>query len=129
MSRTYVLTWAQSEASTHAGSSRDLRDRGADGKFYLIVGVDTLQDAIRKLGELDAHEDVFTIIAHDWSLMGIINKWPRPLRVLGDRGLEEEDSVEVPSRLPKSYCSTLAIGCGLSNMKAFKNESAEGPLA
>lgn len=38
-----------------------------------------LRDSVRKTEELDADADVFTVMAHDWTLKGVIPEWPESL--------------------------------------------------
>ena len=62
---------------------------GNDQRFALIVDDPALRDTIVKDEELDAREDVFTIIAHDWTLKGIINEWPASLNEWKEKGWKE----------------------------------------
>lgn len=55
------------------------KGQGSDNKFAIVYDEPALRDTVRKDEELDADKDVFTIIAHDWSLKGIIDEWPESL--------------------------------------------------
>lgn len=50
-----------------------------DRKYALIYDEPELRQSVRKVEGLDANENVFTILAHDWSLKGIIDEWPATL--------------------------------------------------
>lgn len=39
--------------------------------------------------DLDANEKVFTIIAHDWSLKGVIDEWPKTLNAWKEEGWKD----------------------------------------
>ena len=62
------------------------KDWGSDPKYGLIVDEPALRDTIKKDEELDADADVFTIIAHDWSLKGVIDEWPKTLNSWKEKG-------------------------------------------
>ena len=60
-----------------------------DQKFALIYDDPALRDTVRKDEELDADKDVFTVIAHDWSLKGVLDEWPKDLNSWKDKGWKE----------------------------------------
>lgn len=60
-----------------------------DRKFGLIVDEPALRETVKKDERLDANEDVFTIIAHDWSLKGILDEWPQDLNSWKEKGWKE----------------------------------------
>jgi hypothetical protein len=62
----------------------------ADPKFALIYDDETLRDTLEKDIELDACEEVFVLLAHDWSLKGRIPEWPRELNGWASEGWKEE---------------------------------------
>ena len=66
------------------------KDWGADPKYGLIVDEPALKDTIHKDEELDAGDDVFTFIAHDWSLKGVISEWPESLNQWKEKGWKEQ---------------------------------------
>lgn len=59
-------------------------------KLSLIYDEPALRDTVRKDEELDADEDIFTLIAHDWSLKGIIDEWPKNLNSWKERKWKEK---------------------------------------
>ena len=65
------------------------KDWGSEKKFGLIVDEPALRNTIRKDEDLDANENVFTIIAHDWSLKGVINEWPKTLNAWKEEGWKD----------------------------------------
>lgn len=42
-----------------------------------------------RMKDLDANEKVFTIIAHDWSLKGVIDEWPKTLNAWKEEGWKD----------------------------------------
>ena len=60
-----------------------------EAKYSLIYDEPTLRDTVRKDEELDADSDVFTIVAHDWSLKGVIDEWPKTLNSWMDKGWKD----------------------------------------
>lgn len=60
-----------------------------DQKFAIIYDDPLLRDTVTKDEELDASEDVFTLIAHDWSLKGTINEWPATLNEWKEKGWKD----------------------------------------
>ena len=65
------------------------KGQGEDDKFAIVYDEPKLRDTVRKDEELDADNDVFTIIAHDWSLKGVIDEWPSSLNSWKDKGWKE----------------------------------------
>lgn len=61
-----------------------------DKRYALLHDEPALRDTIRKDEELDAHPNVFTLIAHDWTLKGIIPEWPRDLNGWREAGWKED---------------------------------------
>jgi glyoxylase-like metal-dependent hydrolase (beta-lactamase superfamily II) len=62
----------------------------ADPKFALIYDDEALRNTLEKDIELDACEEVFVLLAHDWSLKGRIPEWPRELNGWARNGWKEE---------------------------------------
>jgi hypothetical protein len=58
-------------------------------KFSIIYDDPALRDTVVKDEELDANDDVFTLIAHDWSLKGVINEWPESLNGWREKGWKQ----------------------------------------
>ena len=50
-----------------------------DKRFGLVYEDPALRDTVRKDEELDAYKDVFTTIAHGWSLKDVLQEWPKDL--------------------------------------------------
>ncbi|EME79359.1 uncharacterized protein MYCFIDRAFT_204792 [Pseudocercospora fijiensis CIRAD86] len=48
-----------------------------DRKFSIMYDREELMRSVRKVEGFDANENVFTILAHDWSLKGVIDEWPK----------------------------------------------------
>ena len=65
------------------------KGQSGDDKFAIVYDEPALRDTVRKDEELDADKDVFTIIAHDWSLKGVIDEWPESLNSWKDKGWKE----------------------------------------
>jgi glyoxylase-like metal-dependent hydrolase (beta-lactamase superfamily II) len=61
-----------------------------DPKFALIYNDEALRDTLEKDIELDARDEVFVLISHDWSLKGLIPEWPRELNSWAKEGWKEE---------------------------------------
>lgn len=59
-------------------------------KFAGIYDDVALKESVCKTEELDADDDVFTIMAHDWSLKGVIPEWPESLNKWRERRWEQE---------------------------------------
>lgn len=55
-------------------------------KYALIYDDDVLRATIGKVEAFDANEDVFTVLAHDWSLKGMIDEWPKSLNDWCEKG-------------------------------------------
>lgn len=66
------------------------KELGGDSRLSLIYDEPALRDTIEKDEEFDAHEAVFTVIAHDWSLKGVIDEWPKPLNAWREQGWKEK---------------------------------------
>lgn len=45
----------------------------------MIYDESDLRDTIRKIEEVDANTDVFTLLAHDWSLVDVIDLFPKEI--------------------------------------------------
>jgi hypothetical protein len=60
-----------------------------DPKFGLIIDEDQLRDTVRKDEELDANNDILTIAAHDWTVKGIIDEYPKSLNAWKEKGWKE----------------------------------------
>ena len=58
-------------------------------KFSLIYDEPALRDTVRKDEELDASKDIFTFIAHDPVLKGVVNEFPKPLNEWREKGWKE----------------------------------------
>lgn len=58
-------------------------------KFSIIYDDPTLRETVVKDEELDASRDVFTLIAHDWSLKGVISEWPETLNNWREKGWKQ----------------------------------------
>lgn len=63
--------------------------QGQEKKYGLIVDEPALRDTIEKNKELDIDRDIFTLIAHDWSLKGILPEWPASLNNWREKGLKK----------------------------------------
>lgn len=48
-----------------------------DRKFSIMYAKEETMRSVRKVEGFDANENVFTLLAHDWSLKGIIEEWPK----------------------------------------------------
>ena len=89
---------------------------GSDKRYGLIYDEPALRDIVRKGEELDASADVFTVCAHDWSLKGVIDEWPKPLNSWKEKGWKDstrwkflEDSLCFPGPIPSSGSCGSAI--------------------
>lgn len=60
-----------------------------DKRYALVYDEPALRDSVRKDEELDAHDNVFTLIAHDWTLKGVIPEWPQALNGWREEGWKE----------------------------------------
>lgn len=58
-------------------------------KFGLIYNEKDLRETVRKDEELDANRDIFTFIAHDWSLKGVVDEFPKSLNGWKNKGWKE----------------------------------------
>lgn len=54
-------------------------DIQSDKRYSLLHDEPALRNTVRKGEELDAHPNVVTLIAHDWTLKGILPEWPQDL--------------------------------------------------
>ncbi|KAK5117876.1 hypothetical protein LTR85_008650 [Meristemomyces frigidus] len=54
-------------------------ERISDAKYRMIVDESQLRDTLIKNEEFHGAQDVFTVLAHDWSLKGVIDEWPKSL--------------------------------------------------
>jgi hypothetical protein len=45
-----------------------------------------LRDTIRRVEQVDAASDIFTLLAHDWSLKGLIDEFPGNLNAWKEKG-------------------------------------------
>ena len=72
----HIFTPLLREGSTtkHILEVQDPLKGQVDEKFALIWDEPALRDTIQKDEELDADKDTFTIIAHDWSLKGVVDE-------------------------------------------------------
>lgn len=59
-------------------------------KYALIYDEDDLKETIRKVEGFDANENVFTLLAHDWTLKSVIDEWPRSLNDWKRRGWRKD---------------------------------------
>lgn len=62
----------------------------SEPEFSLIYDEPALRDTVRKDEELDANKDIFTFIAHDWSLKGKVDEFPKTLNEWREKGWKEE---------------------------------------
>jgi hypothetical protein len=60
-----------------------------EAKFSLISNEEELRDTVRKDEEHDAHGDIFFICAHDWSLKGVMDEFPKDLGDWKEKGWKE----------------------------------------
>ena len=49
-----------------------------------------MRDTIRKVEVVDFDEDVLTVLAHDWSLKGLIEEFPAELNGWKEKGWREK---------------------------------------
>lgn len=61
-----------------------------DPKYAIVYDEPALRDTIRKIEEVDAYEDVFTVLAHDWTLYGVIEEFPESLNQWKEKGWKQE---------------------------------------
>ena len=73
----HILEWQDPWADQH------------DPKFGLIHDEKALRDTVRKDEELDANRDIFTFIAHDMSLKGVVDEYPKTLNEWKEKGWKE----------------------------------------
>lgn len=64
-------------------------DAPVDKKYSLLYDEPALRDTVRKDEELDAHPNIFTLIAHEWTLKGVIPEWPKDLNGWREAGWKE----------------------------------------
>ncbi|KAF8068092.1 beta-lactamase-like protein [Lyophyllum atratum] len=94
------------EAARHTISAEYFTPHHEDGTFDLVnrkepfLGVpdkgkgfyedpETSRESIRKVGALDANDDVFVMLAHDASLVPVIEKYPAKLNPWKEKGWKE----------------------------------------
>ena len=65
------------------------KDQVEDKKFAIVYDEPDLRETVRKDEELDADQDIFTLIAHDWTLKGVIDEWPKSLNSWKEKGWKE----------------------------------------
>lgn len=65
----HLIDWVDPEAG----------HEGYDPRFGLVYDVEANKDTVKKDEELDAHKDIFFIIAHEGSLKGVIDEFPKTL--------------------------------------------------
>ncbi|TKA65628.1 hypothetical protein B0A55_10556 [Friedmanniomyces simplex] len=58
-------------------------------KYAGIYDMPALKDSIEKTEQLDSSKVVFTVMAHDWSLKGVIDEWPKSLNAWIERHWKE----------------------------------------
>lgn len=72
----------------------ELMDPGAGSykhqKYALIYDDKKLKETVREVEGFDANEDVFTVLAHDWTLKGIMDEWPMSLNGWSEKGWKKE---------------------------------------
>ncbi|KAK4499014.1 hypothetical protein PRZ48_009526 [Zasmidium cellare] len=59
-------------------------------KYALIYDDEKLKETVREVEGFDACEEVFTVLAHDWTLKGVIEEWPRSLNGWSKKGWKTE---------------------------------------
>jgi hypothetical protein len=59
-------------------------------KYALVSDEGALRDTIRKVQQVDAASGIFTLLAHDWSLKGLIDEFPSNLNGWKEKGWKEE---------------------------------------
>lgn len=72
----------------------ELKDPGKGSykhrKFALIYDEEKLKETVREVEGFDASEEVFTVLAHDWTLKGSVEEWPGCLNGWRGKGWREE---------------------------------------
>ncbi|KAK3116737.1 hypothetical protein LTR53_002570 [Teratosphaeriaceae sp. CCFEE 6253] len=63
--------------------------QAVERRYAGIYDAAALKRSIEQTEKLDGHRDVFTLMAHDWSLKGVIEEWPASLNAWRERGWKE----------------------------------------
>lgn len=61
-----------------------------DQKYALIYDEPALRETVKKVEGFDANETVLTVLAHDWTLKGVIDEWPKSLNGWRRNGWRKE---------------------------------------
>jgi hypothetical protein len=59
-------------------------------KYAVVYDERALRDTIRMVEQVDAATDVLTILAHDWSLKGLLDEFPANLNGWKEKGWKEQ---------------------------------------
>jgi hypothetical protein len=59
-------------------------------KYAVVYDEKALRDTVRKIEQVDAAADVLTILAHDWSLKGLLEEIPANLNAWKEKGWKEQ---------------------------------------
>lgn len=59
-------------------------------KYALIYDNEKLKETVREVEGFDANEDVLTVLAHDWTLKGLIDEWPKHLNGWSQKGWKKD---------------------------------------
>jgi hypothetical protein len=54
-----------------------------------VFDANAMRDTIRKIERVDATADIFTILAHDWILKGLLDEFPATLNAWKAKGWKE----------------------------------------